>query len=121
MSLSVFLQRVDRRFAYLITLLLLIGVPAVLLRGYFRTPPFLFALKDAIEQDSSIRKVIGPPRGYSLTYSRRELQEGDTAHFRVQVVGSCDSAYVLVKGLYHQKSQVLSYQLRDTVFVNTCR
>jgi hypothetical protein len=116
-----FLRQVDKRLAYLVALLLLIGVPAVLLRGYFRTPAFLFSLKDALAQDRSIRQVIGDARGYSLSYSKQDLQPGDTAHFSVQVIGRCDSAYVLVKGWYSQKDQVLTYQVQDTVFVHNCQ
>lgn len=116
-----FFKRVDRRLTYLIVLILLVGVPSVLIRGYFRTPPFLFTLKDAIEQDGSIRKVIGPSRGYSLNYSKHELLDGDTAQFSVQVIGSCDSAYVVVKGLYYRKAHLLTYRIRDTAFVKNCQ
>jgi hypothetical protein len=115
-----FLKQVDRRLTYLVALLLLVGVPAVLLRGHFRTPAFLFSLKDALVQDSSIRQAIGAARGYSLSYSKQDLQPGDTAHFSVQVMGRCDSAYVLVKGWYSQQGQVLTYQVQDTVFVHSC-
>jgi hypothetical protein len=121
MSFLSFLKQVDRRLAFLILLLLLVGVPAVLLRGYVRTPAFLFSLKDALAQDSRIRKVIGPSRGYSLSYSKQEVREGDTAHFSVQLMGSCDSAYALVKGLYYQKGGRLTYQIRDTTFVQHCQ
>jgi hypothetical protein len=116
-----FLKQVDRRLAFLIVLLLLVGVPAVLLRGYLRTPSFLFSLKDAMAQDSRIRKVIGPSRGYSLSYSKQDLSAGDTAQFSVQLIGSCDSTYALVKGLYYQKGSGLTYQIRDTTFVKHCQ
>jgi hypothetical protein len=116
-----FLKQVDKRLAFFIALLLLVGVPALLLRGYLRTPAFLFALKDALVQDSHIHKVIGPSRGYSLRYSKQEVREGDTAQFSVQLTGSCDSAYVLVKGFYYQKGGKLIYQIRDTAFVQHCQ
>lgn len=120
MRFFAFLKRLDRRFTYLIALILLVGVPSILIRGSFRTPLFLFTLKDAIERDGSIRQVIGPSRGYSLTYSKHELLAGDTAQFSVQVIGGCDSAYVLVKGLYYRKAHKLAYRIRDTTLVKNC-
>jgi hypothetical protein len=86
-----------------------------------RTPSFLFSLKDAIAQDRRIRKVISPSRGYSLSYSKEEVREGNTAQFSVQFIGSCDSAYALLKGLYYQKGSGLTYQIRDTTFVQHCQ
>jgi hypothetical protein len=120
MSFLSLLKQVRRGITYLLVFLLLVGVPVVLLRGYLRTPAFLFSLKDALQQDSRFRKALGASRGYSLNYSKHDLPEGDTAQFSVQVVGSCDSAYVLIKGFYYQKGRVLTYQIQDTVFVQNC-
>lgn len=65
--------------------------------------------------------MIGPSRGYILSYSKHDLSAGDTAQFSVQLTGSCDSAYTLVKGLYYQKGSGFTYQIQDTTFVKHCQ
>ncbi len=59
-------------------------------------------------------------RGQELSYSKSDMNEGDTAYFYVKIIGVCDSNYIKVRGIYFLKKNKYEFIVRDTLIVNKC-
>jgi hypothetical protein len=115
------LNRAHKIFTYSLVTFTLVLAAGVLLYGYAVTPKFLLEIEEEIEQNAGLMKLVGPLSGYELSYSPHELREGDSAKFRVQVTGACDSAYVLVRGSYLKQQDEWVYRVQDTLVVQKCQ
>ncbi|RYU77681.1 hypothetical protein [Hymenobacter persicinus] len=115
------LNRTHRIFTYSLVTFTIVLAGGILLYGYAVTPKFLIDIEEGIEQNAGLMKLVGPPTGYELSYSPHDLREGDSAKFRVQVTGVCDSAYVLIRGSYLKQENKWIYRVQDTMVVQKCQ
>lgn len=120
MSLWKTFKQIDRLVAYVVVGLLTIGLAYGFGNIFFSMPPFMHELSEDLKKNDKLMQFIGFPTGHTLQLSKEVLVEGDSATFKVVVLGECDSAYVSLRGIYYKKNNKLVYRVTDTTQVNFC-